>query len=134
MKKTRRKNVKHPSFHPEFNHKVKNEYLDQDYINGLSEEEKDFLDKFNQEYYGATLDYQNLENNLHNTPELKKRCTDRNNAQNRCTYGLGRAKKLISNTLFYPEDIEKCIDNQESELESENIEDLMIEYLDSKKE
>ena len=98
MSKTNRKNVKHPGLKKQYNSKVKQEYLDFDYINSLTEDEKQWLSDFSDEYYGAKLDYENLENNrFHKTPEDKKACTDRNNARNRCQYGLARAGGKINN-------------------------------------
>lgn len=57
--------------------------MDYDYLNKLSEEEKKWLNAFTEEYINASLDSKNLENNLHNTEELKKDCYRRNNARNR---------------------------------------------------
>lgn len=91
MTKKRRNEVQHPALDNRYNSKIRQEYIDYDYKTKLTEEEKEFLNKFTEEYYGAGLDYDNLENNIHNTPELKKACTDRNNAQNRCLYGISKA-------------------------------------------
>lgn len=50
----------------------------------LSEKEKQWLNKFTEEYVNANLDSKNLRKNLHKTKKLKKDCYDRNNARNRC--------------------------------------------------
>lgn len=66
--------------------------MDVDYLEQLSEKEKDWLNDFNEEYYGANLDFKNLKKNrFHKTKKDKKACTDRNNARNRCIYGLAKA-------------------------------------------
>lgn len=111
-KKTPRSKVKHPGLKKRYNSKLKQEYLDQDYISKLSEDEKQFLSDFNEEYYGANLDFKNLENNrFHKTKEEKKTCTDRNNARNRCIYGIAKAtnrvldvENPIKEEPFYQED------------------------------
>lgn len=97
--KKRRSDVKYPGLNPSYNSKIKQEYLDYDYVSKLSDKDKEFLNKFTEEFYGAALDVHNLENNLHNTPKLKKDCQDRNNARNRCIYSIQRAtNRLISAT------------------------------------
>lgn len=97
--KKRRSDVKYPGLNPNYNSKIKQEYLDYDYVDQLPDEMKAFLNKFTEEYYGAALDVNNLENNLHNTQELKKDCQDRNNARNRCIYSIQRAtNRLITAT------------------------------------
>ena len=76
-KKTRRDNSKHPNLDIELNTKRRRYYIDNvEYIDGvrddneeiiirpLTESEKDFLNKFNGEYYNAEFD-SNDENNLH---------------------------------------------------------------------
>lgn len=110
--------------------------MDQDYIKELSDEEKEFLNKFNEEYYGAVLDYEDLSKNFHNTKELKKDCTDRNNARNRCMYGIAKAQNKInsSNTFtVQKESINIDLGPDDEQASSSNIEDVIIDYLDSKK-
>lgn len=94
-KKTRRSKVKNAALDPRYSPKIRRELLDMDYIDQLSEEDKAWLNKFTEEYVEANLDFKNLENNLHNTPELKKDCTDRNNARNRCIYGIAKASNRV---------------------------------------
>lgn len=114
--------------------------MDQDYINDLSDEEKDWLNDFNEEYYGANLDFQNLDNNrFHKTAEQKKDCTDRNNARNRCQYGIAKATGMVDKPPLRKDDsqIPKNPGDQERDtrrhLSSDNPEDALIELIDSKK-
>ena len=83
MKKNRRSETKHPALKPELNLKSRYELIDYDYIKKLSEEEKDWLNKFTEEYVNASINTEDLSKNLHNTDELKKDCYKRNNARNR---------------------------------------------------
>ena len=113
----------------QYNSKIKHEYLDQDYIEELSEQEKDWLNKFNEEYYGASLDYKQLDNNFHNNERLKKDCTDRNNARNRCVYGLAKATgRIIDPSMTGLGKVDETVENQSDA----NIENYVIDYLDSK--
>lgn len=135
-KKKDRGSVKNPGLKKQYNSRVRQEYMDQDYIRDLTEEEKTFLNQFNEEYYGAKLDFQNLENNLHNNEELKKDCTDRNNARNRCAYGIAKAGNRINDmNMFTVEKESVNVDlGPDDEIHSDpNIEDALIDYLDSKR-
>lgn len=125
-KKKSRSNVKHPYFVKHLNSRIKQEYLDIDYIDKLSEEEKDFYNKFLGEYYAADLDFQDLEKNMHNNKELKKDCTDRNNARNRCAYGI--SKSGVPN-----ENLEKNMNRDEIVIDEEAL-NSMIDYKKSTKE
>ncbi len=71
------KKVKHYEQH-QFR-KTTQKYVDQDYYEDLNDEDKAYLDRFNQEYY---LDSCGSEP-LHNTPELRKSISDSNNARRR---------------------------------------------------
>lgn len=110
-KKTLRSKQKYPQFDPRFSPRVRAEYMDIDYADKLPEDEfvegpngkmmsvKEWYHKFLSEYDAASLDYKELNNNFHNTPELKKECTDRNNARNRCAYGIAKAGERVTDML-----------------------------------
>lgn len=83
MEKSKRARTKYPALKPELNLKTRYELIDYDYINKLSEKEKEWLNKFTEEYINASLNTENPEQNLHNTDDLKKDCYRRNNARNR---------------------------------------------------
>lgn len=82
-KKTRRNSQKYPTLNPGYNLKSRAELLEIDYANQLSEDEKAWLNKFNEEYVNDTLDRKNRRKNLHKTKKLIKDCDDRNNARKR---------------------------------------------------
>ena len=83
MQKSKRSKTKYPALRPELNLKTRYELIDYDYIDKLSEDEKEWLNKFTEEYVNASLDTKNLQNNFHNTEQLKKDCYSRNNARYR---------------------------------------------------
>lgn len=64
----------------------RSELYDADYLETLSEEDFQFYKKFMKEWANADLDFKDLSKNMHNTPELKKDCTDRNNKRNADLY------------------------------------------------
>lgn len=108
--KTKRDKKKYPNLSKQVNLKSRQNLIDYDYINKLSDEEKKWLDKFTKEYTNASIDTKNLENNLHNTIELKKDCFDRNNARNRDLYS-----KLELGASFEISDFEENMTFQEFE-------------------
>ena len=111
--KTKRSSNKYPALKPELNLKIRYELIDYDYIDKLNPEEKEWLNKFTNEYVNDVLDRKNLKNNLHNTKELKKDCDDRNNARNR---DILSKSKAMSSTV-YLEDIKELHVQEEKQLE-----------------
>lgn len=123
--KKRRNEIKYPYFVKHYNARNKQEYLDVDYVDKLSLEEKKFLNKFLGEFYAADLDFKDLKKNIHNTKDLKKDCTDRNNARNRCAYSMSKAGMSIDkieNDLYYEEQVQKSLE--------ESFEDTVNELID----
>lgn len=126
VKKTKklRSEVKNPNLNTNFHSRSKREYIDMDYVKDLSEDMKTYLNKFIGEYYAADMDFDNLENNLHSTEELKKDCTDRNNARNRCVYTAAKAQNRVLDIVV---DKDESFDRVRSD---QNLEDALIEVLD----
>lgn len=110
-KETRRSKQPHPDSDPRYNLKTRADLLDQDYLNKLSPKEMDWLNKFNREYVGASLDSENPKRNLHKSKRMRKDCYDRNNSRNRDV--LTRAK-ASSQTVNYDDLIEE-IDHSHNE-------------------
>lgn len=135
MAKNKRSKDKHPALNPRLNSRVRQELIDYDYVDKLSDEEKKWLNDFSEEYINASVGKQSeaADNRFHNTPELVKDCTDRNNSRNRCMYGRVRNKVSATKLLNYEDAINIVEDHQNKELNSESIEDSIIEYLDHKK-
>lgn len=93
-KETRRSIRAYPALDPAVNLKTRQDLIDYDYVGRLNDDEKQWLNKFTEEYTNAKLDSKNLKKNLHNTDALKKDCYDRNNARNRCILTRANAQGL----------------------------------------
>jgi len=101
--------------------------LDQDYIGKLNSDEKAFLARFNDEYYGGAVK-KNDPDALHNTDKLRKDCYTRNNINNRDTYSI-----LDSGKAIYKPDQEKAVEMkvmEQSNLNTNELEEALVEYLD----
>ena len=68
--------------------------VDQDYTNKLTKEEKEWLGRFNQEYYRNR--FSNDGKDLHNTPELRRKCYNTENARNRDLFGIKQCSGTLS--------------------------------------
>ena len=125
-KKAPRKNRgKNPGLKSNKFSRIKQEFFDQDYIDQLSEKEKDWLSKFNDEWLGARVRsfkklkrYGNKGGQLHKTKKKIKECYDNNNARNRDIFGVSRA----TGRLFYGSRTEPIAE----------YEDELIDYIDNK--
>lgn len=120
-KRNRRNAADRPNLDPRLNLKTRYELIDQDYLNKLSPKELDWLDKFNKEFIGASLDSENPKKNLHKTKKLRKDCYDKNNARNRDALTRAKASKQL-------DDFEQLVE----ESENNDYEDYLIEELDKK--
>ena len=81
MKRTKRNSTKYPGLTKQTTLKIREELVDQDYINKLSESEKKWLSDFNEEWINAKLDHPGKK--FHNTKKEKKLINDMNNSRNR---------------------------------------------------
>jgi len=98
----------------------------QEYVHKLNDKDKAFMAKFMKEYNNASYNADDLSQNLHNTPALKKSITDRNNDRNRCIYTREKAKGMLNysgtdaelEALVYGEAISETASSDE-ELEDE---------------
>ena len=106
-KKPIRSKIKNASLNPNYNSKIRQEYLDYDYLNKLSEDELKWLADFTKEWNNASVGSQKdaKNNRFHNTPEMVKDCTDRNNRRNRCAYGNTKAQKTLKQYGLNPENL-----------------------------
>lgn len=130
--KKRRDQAKHPNLKKAFNPRVRQEYLDFDYLEQLSEKELDWLDKTMGEYYGASFDRQHPERNIQSYEKYGKDCNDRNNARNRDLYGALKNKdnKFSNKKLVNYDNMTGEIENELSRESDPNaIENAYIEFL-----
>lgn len=92
-KKTRRESYQHPAVEKGVNLKSRQEEIDdvKSYFDKLSPAEKEWMNKFTEEYVHANIG----DNPLHKTAEQKKSCYNRNNARNRCEYTRAKAQNKL---------------------------------------
>lgn len=127
---SRRSKVKYPGLNPRYNSKIRQEYIDYDYIDKLSDKEKDLLNRFTEEHYGANFKHEGKK--LFTSKKQRKICTDGNNARNRCSFGNTRAKTGL---LYYDsENMSDLIESQQYTENGRNVEDAIIDYIDAKRE
>ena len=124
-KKTKRSQVKHPSLEKHYNSRVRQEYLDADYLDQLSPDELDWYARFMEEENNANFNHKG--ETLINDPEKRKEIYNQNNARNRCLYG--RAKAHGNMSKYDIKQIQDFI--EEKRMPSKNdLEDAMVDYLD----
>lgn len=133
--KSRRSKVKHAALKKRYNSRIRQEYIDMDYLDQLSEEELQWMNDFMKEWNNAGVsgikDKTNKtaeeSNRFHKTAKEAKECTDRNNSRNRDMYSIAKAQNMI-----HKEDYEIIAGwLEEKEPVSNNYtEDAMVELLD----
>lgn len=121
VKNNRRAKAKYPALNPSLNLKTRAILVDYDYVDKLSDSEKEWLNKFTNEYVHASLDTKKLKKNLHNTQKLKKDCFDRNNARNRDIY----TREMAQGKMFSTEDLDYS---------EEEMHDILLDQVSSKQE
>jgi hypothetical protein len=102
------------------------EQLAVDYLNQLSEKEKNWLNRFNEEYVLANFNHPGKV--LDDSPKAKKRSYDANNARNRCLYTMSKVTGKL-NKIMSKEHLEILLDHDRS---NQNPEDALIEAIDAK--
>lgn len=117
---TKRQKDPYPALNPGLNLKTRKEEIEVDYLYKLSDEEKAWLNKFNEEYVNATLDRENYENNIHNTKKLKQSCDKRNDERKKCFFTREKAAKRL-----------KYLEDKDTRKRIINIEDKLIEKIDN---
>lgn len=126
-KVNRRTKSKYPGLDTNLNPRIRWEYMDQDYISKLSPKEKDWLNRFNEEFNGAKFDHDGTV--LHKSAKKKRECYNKNNARNRCVYSLAKARGTLDNMEVTKME---AIKSDENEVNND-VEDILIDYIDSKK-
>lgn len=129
-KKNRRAKVKYPGLDKAVNARMRWEYMDQDYVDKLSPEEKRWLSNFNEEDLSGNFNH--VGKKLYKTKKEQRECYARNNSRNRDIYS--RAKG--SGTLDYVSRPNVNKDSHAAGYETRQAidhEDVLIDLIDLKK-
>jgi hypothetical protein len=122
--------------------KLKKDFLDYDYVNSLSNDEKKWLNKFTEEYYQGYFRKSRgkIRDSLHKTDSQRRSCYNQNNANNRDLYAILKATDLFNNvdgdsdkiiqTLSKATDVESALESlqvllQFGIIKEEDAEELM---------
>lgn len=130
-KKVRRSKVKNAALKKPYTPRVRQEYLDYDYLDQLNDEELSWLNKFTDEWLNASFNHD--ETDIQSYEKYGKDSNDRNNARNRCLYGALKNKdnKFQNKKLLNYDNIVSDIENELSrEMNPKHVEDAYIEFLD----
>jgi len=139
---SRRSKIKHASLEPRYNSRIRQEYIDIDYVdelddtkrnvklpNGEMVTEREYMSRFMDEWNNAGVGPQHdpKRNGLHRTVEEIKDCTDRNNKRNNDLQGQMKAQGKMLNHDYYS--ITNLLEDQDRTNLNEH-EDTLIEILD----
>ncbi len=123
-KKPERSKKKYPNLKKQYNTKKRQDYIDQDYIDKLSDEEKAWLDKFNEEYVNAKFEKKGeryTKNNLHKGKKKRTDIYKDNYSRQNCLYNVAKTtKRLVSIETIY------------NKTENTDVEDALIDVIDAK--
>lgn len=94
-----KKKVRLKSLNPQYQTRVRKEFVDFDYIDKLDPKTKEWLAQFTDEYVGGAVKKNKsgkiAAGHLHNTQELAKECYDTNNRRNNDVYSVTKANGLL---------------------------------------
>lgn len=136
---TKRDNIKYPALDPNYNLKTRIELIDDlfDYSQDLSEKDKDYLNRFSEEFNNANFNHEGKRVHPKKTKKIKyktrrgkktvdkykKDAEDRNNSRNRCLYTKNKAFGAID----YIQDMEDR--GEENENLFVNFQDNIIDSM-----
>ncbi len=129
---TRRKKNKYPALKKNLNTKIRQDLIDYDYLTKLSPEEKEWLNKFTEEYVSASFKKNKKTGryvgNLHKNKQQRKDCYDRNNARNRDMFAISKTMNKLDGDEVLVDYLE------DASFEDPGIvEDQVIEAIDARK-
>lgn len=110
----------------QFNSKIRQEYIDYDYLDKLSDKEKAFLNAFTEEEIGANFNHKGKK--LTKSKKKKREVYGKNNARNRCAYSKSRA---LNQLTAYTQKVQDMLEINIAD-DNRDYEDVLIEYLDNK--
>jgi hypothetical protein len=136
------KRKKHADLDPLYMPRVRREFVDHDYVSQLSPSEKDWLSKFDSEYYGASIKKTKKgtirKEHLHSVNDgYAKQLYDANNKRNNDLFGVTRINGLLENIegqhdgigiadYTKSEDAMVALINQKQELKTAYLEALTV--------
>lgn len=89
-KPTKRSRTRFPGLVHEVNPRTRWENIDHDYVDQLSDKEKEWLSNFNEEYLSGNFNHKGKK--FHRSKQSKRDCYNRNNARNRDLFTLFRSR------------------------------------------
>lgn len=125
-KPTKRSKVKYPGLDKTVNLKIRQELFDQDYIDKLSDKEKQWLSNFNEEYISSNFNHPGRK--LHKSKKSKRDCYNRNNARNRDIYSIAK-----TNDMLKDDKSTQAIIEDQSVVNPEDTENFLVDMIDFKK-
>jgi hypothetical protein len=130
----RRNKVKYPGFSKKYTTRIRQEYLDIDYVDQLNEAERAWMNKFIEEELNTQ--FQNDGTDFNQTKQERKKIYDRNNKQNSDLYGnlKNKGNKFGSKKLLnYDNVIEHVEDEfQRWHPDPKHIENSYIDFIEIK--
>jgi hypothetical protein len=123
IKLNRREKTKFAALDPKFNLKTRRDLNDYDYLDKLNDDEKKWLNQFQEEFVNAS--FKKGKRKLHRTKAMRKTVYDSNNARNRDIL----TKHKAAGGLLYLNEMNQDI-YQEYDNFNDNTEDAIIDQLD----
>jgi hypothetical protein len=144
-KKPLRNQIKYPSLVRKYNSRIRQEYLDADYLDKLDDSKKnvklpdgtmvselEYYALFMKEWNNAGVGKQSEaeKNKLHRTAKDVKDCTDRNNKRNHDQYARAKKDGLVHKVDY--ETLKEWIEKTQA-VNGNLAEESIIEFIDAKK-
>jgi hypothetical protein len=124
---SRRSNTKFPGLDGKKALKIRQELIDQDYIDKLSEKEKAWLNSFiEEEVNGRVYKTKGYKPKLNKTAEERKRVNDMNNHRNADIYSRAKARGELDEFKNFHKDV--------ASTNPHDVEDALIEKIDFENE
>ena len=122
-KKNRRNNEKYPALDKKFTLKTRQELVDYDYIDKLSEAEKDWLNRFTEEYTNAKFNHDGKK--IQKSKKYTKDSYDRNNSRNRDILTRVKASGKLKDTETIQENDISVMSPEENLILKETIKEKL---------
>lgn len=121
-----RKRAKYPGLDKRVNARTRHEYIDFDYVDKLSDKEKEWLSNFNEEFMSGN--FQHKGKIFHKSKKSKRECYSRNNARNRDASAIAMATGHLQQ-LGDESHLENIL-HEKMITKHDAIEDVLIDVID----